>query len=69
MPVGKLKPNAVPERLWQYISIDFIMKLLVFKNHNLILIVYNRFLKILHFIATTEKITAKGLAGLFRDNI
>ena len=69
IPVGKLRPNVVPERLWQYISIDFIMKLLVFKDHNSILIVYNRFLKILHFIAIIEQITAEELARLFRDNV
>jgi len=34
MPVGKLKSNAVPERPWQYILMDFIMKLLVSKDHN-----------------------------------
>jgi len=69
IPVGKLRPNTVPERLWQYISIDFIMKLLVFKDHNSILIVYNRFLKILYFIAIIEQIIAEELARLFRDNV
>ena len=29
MLIGKLKPNIVPEKLWQHISVDFIMKLLV----------------------------------------
>jgi len=33
------------------------------------LVVYNRFSKILHFVAMTEKITAEGLARLFRDNV
>jgi len=26
-PVGKLRPNKVPEKLWQHILVDFIMKL------------------------------------------
>ncbi len=34
-----------------------------------ILVVYDRLSKMAHFIATTEKITAEGLARLFKDNI
>ena len=30
MPAEKLRLNAVPEKLWQYISVDFITKLLVY---------------------------------------
>ena len=69
MLVGKLKPNTVPERLWKHISMDFIMKLLISKNYDSILVVCDRFLKILHFIITTEKIIAEGLVKLFRDNM
>jgi len=45
------------------------MNLLVFKGCNLILVVCDRFLKISHFVAITEKTTAEELARLFRDNI
>jgi len=45
------------------------MKLPVSKGHDLILVVCNRFSKMSHFVATTEKMTAEGLAKLFRDNI
>jgi len=69
MLAEKLRPNKVPERLWQYILVDFIMKLLVSKGYNSILVVHDRFLKISHFVATIEKITAEGLARLFRDYI
>ena len=31
MPVGKLRPNKVPEKPWQHISVDFITKLPVLK--------------------------------------
>jgi len=62
MPVGKLRSNEVPERLWQYISVDFIMKLPVSKGYDSILVVCDRFSKILHFVTTTEKITAERLA-------
>ena len=69
MLAGKLRPNQIPERLWQHISVDFITKLPVSKGHDLILVVCNRFLKILHFVATTEKMTAERLARLLRDNV
>ena len=69
MPAGKLKPNQIPEKPWQYISVDFITKLLTSKGHDSILVVCDRFLKMSHFIATTEKTMAEGLARLFRDNM
>jgi len=68
-PAGKLRPNAVPERLWQYISVDFIMKLPVSGDHNLVLIVCDRFSKMLYFIVPTKNLTAEELARLFRDNV
>ena len=69
MPAGKLRPNQVPERPWQHISVDFITKLPVSKDHDSILVVCNRFSKMSHFVATTEKTTAEGLARIFRDNV
>ena len=48
---------------------DFIIKLPVSKGHDLILVVCDRFLKISHFVATTEKTIAEELAKLFRNNV
>jgi len=45
------------------------MKLLVSKSHDSILVVCDRFSKMSHFVATTEKITVEGLARLLRDNM
>jgi len=69
MPAGKLRPNQVPERPWQHILVDFIMKLPVSKGHDLILVVCDKFLKMSHFVVTTEKTTVEGLMRLFRDNM
>ena len=69
MPVGKLRSNTVPERLWQHISVSFITKLPVFRGHDSVLVVCDKFSKMLHFIMTTEKIIIEELARLFRDNI
>jgi len=48
---------------------DFIMKLPMSKSHDSILVVCDRFSKISHFVVTTEKTMAEGLARLFRDNV
>ena len=69
MPAGKLRPNKVPEKLWQHILVDFITKLPVSRGHDAILVVCDRFSKMSHFVATTEKTMAEGLARLFRDNV
>jgi len=44
---------------------DFITKLPLAQGYNAILVVYNCFSKIAHFIAITEKTSAEGLAKLF----
>ena len=69
MPAGKLRPNKVLERPWQHILVDFITKLPVSKGHDSILVVCDRFLKMSHFVAMTEKMMVEGLAKLFRDNV
>ena len=66
---GKLKLEEVLEKLWTYILVDFITKLLVVAGKDAILVVYDRLSKITHFVATTEGTTVKELARLFRDNI
>ena len=61
--------NIVLGKPWQYILVDFITKLPVSKSYDSVLVVCNKFLKMLYFITMTEKITAKGLVMLFRDNM
>jgi len=46
-----------------------ITKLTVSKGHDSIFVVCNRFSKMSHFVAMTEKTMAEGLARLFRDNV
>ena len=69
MPAEKLRQNVVLKKLWQHISVDFIMKLLVSRDYNSILVVCDRFSKMSHFIVITEKIMVKGLVRLFKDNV
>jgi len=68
-PAGKLMPNMIPEKPWSHISADFITKLPLAQGYNTILVVCDCFSKMVHFIATTEKTSAEGLAKLFQDHI
>jgi len=68
-PVGKLMPNSILEKPWMHISADFITKLPLAQGYDSILVVVDRLTKMVHFIPTTEKTSAKGLARLFRDNV
>jgi len=43
--------------------------LLLAQGYDSILVVVDRFTKIVHFVPTTERTSAEGLARLFRDNI
>ena len=61
---GKLKLSEVLEKLWTYLTVDFIMKLPVVAGKDAILVVCDRLSKMTHFVATTE-----GLVRLFRDNV
>ena len=62
-------PNSIPEKPWTHISVDFITKLLLAQGYDSILVVVDQLTKIIHFIPTTERTTAEGLARLFRDNV
>jgi len=61
--------NSIPEKPWTHISADFITKLPLAQEYDSILVVANRLTKMVHFISTTEKTSAEGLARLFRDNM
>ena len=66
---GKLMPSLIPEKSWTHISADFITKLPIAQGYNSILVVVDRLTKMVHFISTTEKMSAEELARLFRDNM
>ena len=69
VPAEKLKLSEVLEKLWTYLIVDFITKLLVVAGKDTILVVYNRLSKITYFVATIEKISVKESARLFRNNV
>jgi len=68
-PAGKLMPNSIPDKAWMHISADFITKLPLVQGYDSILVVVDQFIKMAHFVPTTEKTMAEGLARLFRNNV
>ena len=69
VPARKLMSNAVLEKPWSHILADFITKLPLAQEYDAILVVCDRFSKMVHFIATTEKTSAEGLVKLFQDQV
>jgi len=59
--------QAVP--LQMHILANFITKLPLAQEYDSILVVVDWLTKMAHFIPTTEKTSAKGLARLFKDNV
>jgi len=68
-PVEKLMLNAVPDKPWVHITVDFIIKLPLARGFDLILVVCDWLTKMAHFIPTTEKKLVEGLVVLFWDHI
>jgi len=68
-PASKLMPNSILEKPWMHILADFITKLPLAQGYDSILVVVDWLTKMVHFIPTTEKMSAEGLARLFRDNV
>jgi len=68
-PRGPLHPNAVPERPWQYISIDLITKLPVSRGFDSIAVVVDRLGKGIRALPCTERISGEGVARLYRDHV
>ena len=66
---GKLKLSKVPEKLWMHLIVEFITKIPVVAEKDMILVVCNRLSKIMHFVITIEGTLAEGLVRLFRDNV
>ena len=67
--MGKLKLSEVLKKPWTYLTVDFIMKLLLVAEKDMILVVCDRLSKITYFVAMIKRTSAKGLARLFRDNM
>ncbi|KAL5504680.1 hypothetical protein ACEPAH_7343 [Sanghuangporus vaninii] len=64
-----LHPNEVPEAPWQIVTVDLIGELPESNGFNAICVVVDRFSKQIHAIPTTTKLTAEGMARIYRDQV
>jgi len=61
-PAGKLMLNSILEKAWTHISTNFITKLPLAQEYNSILVVVDRFMKMAHFVPTTQRMSTEKLA-------
>jgi hypothetical protein len=64
-PYGLLQPLPIPERVWEDISMDFIVGLPSFQSHSVIFVVVDRLSKAAHFGSLPTHFTAAKVAELF----
>ena len=68
-PFGPLIPTEIPDRPWEHITIDLITGLPEAHGSNAILVVVCKFSKMVHYLATRDNVTAKGVTQLLAENV
>ena len=70
-PYGLLKPMQVSVTRWGSVSMDFITGLPKSgpQQHDAILVIVDRLIKMAHYIRTHESVTSEGTARVYFDNI
>ena len=66
---GELHPLEIPQGLWQEISIDIIGPLPKSNRMDVIVVIVDRFTKMICLKATTTNISSEGIAKIYRDDI
>jgi len=66
---GELHPLEIPEGPWQDISIDMIGPLPRSNEMDAILVIVDRFTKMIRLKATTTNLSSEGVAKIYRDEI
>ena len=66
---GELHPLEIPHELWQKISIDIIGPLPKSNGIDTIVIIVNRFMKMIRLKATTTNISLEGIVKIYRNDI
>ena len=67
--VGELHPLEIPEGPWQDISIDIIGPLPKSNEMDTILVIVDRFTKMIRLKMTTTNLSSEGVAKIYRDEI
>ena len=68
-PAAPLHPNEVPSEPWEYISIDLIGPLPESGGNNAILMIVDRFTKMIKVIPSHIEISSSGVARALRDHV
>ena len=55
IPAEKLMMNEIQEKIWMYLIVKFITKLLLVVGKDAILVICDILLKMTHFVAITER--------------
>ena len=66
---GELHPLEIPEGPWQNISIDMIGPLPRSNKSDAILVIVDRFTKMIRLKVTTTNLSSEGVAKIYRDEI
>jgi len=66
---GELHPLEIPQGLWQEISIDIIGLLPKSNGIDAIVVIIDRFTKMIRLKATTTNVSSEGIAKIYRDDI
>ena len=68
-PHNPLHPHAIPSKPWEHISIDLIGPLPESQGYNAVLVIVDRFSKMIILIATNTELNAVGTARIYRDHV
>jgi hypothetical protein len=69
-PYGLLQPLPIPEKPWHTVTFDFIVKLFKTNQGNDSICVFvDKLIKLVHFVACKEKVSAKEFAELYIDHV
>ena len=66
---GELHPLEIPQGLWQEISIDIIGPLPKSNGMDAIVVIVDRFTKMIHLKATTTNVSLEGIAKIYSNDI
>lgn len=69
-PAGLLQPLSVPERKWQSVGMDFIVRLpMTEAGHDALMVVTDRLTKMVRCVPMTTTVTAPEVAEMFVENV
>ena len=67
--VGELYPLEIPQELWQEISIDIVRPLPKLNGKDAIMVIVDKFMKMIQLKTTTINISQEEIAKIYKDKI